>query len=350
MSLIDKVDPGSGWQDSNLEVIASTGSVIVSAELSGSGEELSGEYELVVSARAGGTGTITVEASTPNNPYNGKVIASLAFDDTTEHENIVPGVKIILDSSAVDTDEAIVNLGQYKGSFDASGVGAGTPTAGVRHQVENDGASEVIDAKVRLLTQAVLVKLGGDDLFSTISPFAEDAIEKTAGGGSDRVMPYKFTASSISGSGPSKTCTLQVDGSPIATDYIQDLDTGGLQDGTLLKAVDPPHYYQFVDGPLKGLQFSVHENVANTDEANVLVFNSRYVQIAPDVGGSAGTYGTSDVDLTQSGQATGVILASGVAYYWRRELVPSGGNNESNPHPLNVALQANLADEAGWEA
>src|SRR5690606_29635592 len=215
-----------------------------------------------------------------------------------------------------------------------SGVGAGTPSAGVQHRVTNDGAAEVQDAKVRLLTQAVLVVLD-HDLFKYISPFAENAVEKTAGGGSDRVMPYKITALNGTGSGPTKETDIEIDGAAVGTDHILDITTGTTNSGTGLKAVDPAYPYVFVDGPLEGLVFAIHEDVTDGDEANIMIFNSRVVQIAADVGGTPGTYGTSDVDLTESGESTGVITPAGTAFYWTRTLVPASSSNESNPHPMN---------------
>lgn len=348
MALKDEIEVAAVWRDSNVYGINTSGNVLVSAARNGSGEELSDVYTLSVSARVGGTGTVTVSTVSKNNPYDGRVVAGVNFDDATVYNNIVPGVNLVFDNAAINTNTATVAVGQYQGSFDASGVGAGTPTDGVRHRVTNEGDSEVSDAQVRLLTQAVLVVID-HDVFSYISPFADDATEKTVGGGSDRVMPYKIEVSGVAGVGALKTCTITIDGDPVGADHIQDVTTGELQDGTLLKAISPDYPYLFVDGPLKGLEFAIHEDAVNTDEANIMIFNSRYTQIAEDIAGVEGTYGTTDVVLTESGESAGVISPAGVAYYWVRTLVPAAASNESNPHPCNVVLQASEAAGAGWE-
>jgi hypothetical protein len=348
MALIDEIEVAAVWRDSNVYATNTSGNVLVSASRNGSGEELSDVYTLSVSARVGGTGTVTVSTVSKNNPYDGRVVAGVNFDDATIYDNIVPGVDLVFDNAAVNTNTATVEVGQYQGSFDASGVGAGVPTDGIRHRVTNDASAEVSDAKVRLLTQAVLVVID-HDVFSYISPFAEEAIEKTVGGGSDRVMPYKIEVSGVAGVGPAKTCTITIDGDAVGVDHIQDVTTGELQDGTLLKCVTPNYPYLFVDGPLKGLEFAMHPDAANLDEANIMIFNSRYTEIAEDIGGVEGTYGTTDVTLTEVGEAVGVISPAGVAYYWVRNLVPAAASNESNPHPCNIVLQASEAADAGWE-
>lgn len=348
MALVDQIEVAAVWTDSDVRGVNTTGAVLVSAELAGTGEQISGDYTLEVSARAGGTGTVTVNASSPNNPYDGNVKAGVNFDDVTEYTDIIPGVVLVFDNAAVNGDDATVSVGDYQGSFDASGVGAGTPTAGTRHKVVNDGAEDVIECVAKLLTQAVYIDKTGR-VFSFVSPFAVNATEKIAGGGSTRVMPYEMVISAVAGAGPTKTATLSIDGGAIGADHVLDLSTGVTQDGTLLKALDPPHMYKFVDGPLEGLNFALDAACVNTDEANIMIFPSRYVQIAEDIAGVAGTYGLVDVDLTESGEATGVITASGEAYYWVRLLIPSSAGNSSNPYPCNVALQSKASEAAGWE-
>lgn len=347
--LSDQLFIGGVWVDSAVQGSNDVGTPIVSAVQSGTGEEISDTYALTISNRVGGTGDVTVASSSPNNPYDGRVTIGVLFDDSTENIEVIPGVSIVFDNAAANGNEATVIVGDPKGSFDASGVGAGTPTAGVRHRVSNDGANAVSEAKARLLTQAVYVRKVGD-AFEYASPFAPNATEKTAGGGSSRVMPYALKIDNTAGSGGGKTCDLLIDGGAIGTDHIQDLVTGDLTDGIGLKAVGASNPYLFVDGPLEGLEFAIHPDCADDDIANILIFPSRYVQIASDTAGVAGTYGTADVDLTEAGQSPGVITASGVAYYWTRALVPASASNESNPYPFNVAIQANQAQDAGWGA
>lgn len=346
MALVDKVFVGGVWIDSRVKRTNMSGTPVTSVAESGTGEMIPDEYALTLSAVAGGTATVTVASSSPNNPYNGKVVTGVPLDGVTAVTNVVPGVAIIFSATGANGNTADVFAGQFLGIFDASGVEAGVPSDGVRHQVVNTGTAPVSDAKAMLLTQAVLVKKTGT-VFSWIKSFADDAVEKTVGGGSDRVMPYALKTIAVSGVGVAKVATLQVDGVTLGAASILDLNTGTEVSGTGLKAISGQSY-RILTGNLEGLEFAISPECATNDIANVLVFNSRFIQIAPDEDGSEGAYGTVDVPLTQEGVSAGVIEPSGEAYYWVRVLVPLSGNSESNPHPINVALQASESGEAGW--
>ena len=346
MALVDQIDIAGTYVASGVRGSNTIGTPVLSAVLLGTGEEISDDYILTISARAGGTGTVTVSASV-NNPYNGRVVTLVPFDDLTVVSLVVPGVGIVFDNAAVDANTAIVNIGDFQGTFDASGVGAGVPTVGEKHRVLNNGASGVSGAIATLLDQAIWTRQIGR-VFDYVKPFAEGATEKVAGGGSEQTTPYVMTIAGVAGVGAAKTANLLVDGVLLGAASILDLTTGTAVSGTGLKAISRAYGYKIITGPLTGVEFALHADVVNANSAKILIFPSRYVQIAPDSGGVAGTYGVVDVNLTQAGQATGVINAAGFAHYWVRLLVPQSANNESNPYPCNVALQANVSSSAGW--
>lgn len=345
--LLDKIFISGTWQSAVLRFANVGGTPIVSAVQNSDGQMIADEYTLTLSAVGGGTATVTVATSTPNNPYNGKVVTGVPLDGVTGVKNVVPGATIVFSSGGANGNSANVFGGVYLGVFDSAGVDAGTPSDGVRHQVTNDGDGDVSDAKARLLTQAIQVKKTGT-VFDFVRQYAEGATEKVAGGGSTRTMPYALKVISVTGSGSAKVGTLQVDGVTVAADFIVDLTTGTLHSGVGLKAISPGYPYRFVDGPLEGVEFAISSLCATNDIANVLIFPSRFIQIAPDIAGSEGDYDTVDVPLTQSGQADGVINAGQVAYYWFRTNVPVGGESESNPYPGDVTLEASETVSAGW--
>lgn len=341
----DQLFISGSWVDSNVRGSNTSGTPLTSAVLNDSGQEISDTYTLTISARSGSTGTVTVGASA-NNPYNARVITGVTMDSSTVILNVIPGVSIVFATGAANSNVATIVVGNPYGAFDASGVDAGVPTDGVQHRVLNSGTSSVSNSKARLLTQAIQVKITGK-VFDYLQVFADGATEKIAGGGSTRTIPYEMTISGVSGSGPTKVATLSKDGVALGS-VILDMTTGSTVSGTGLKALGSTYPYAVLSGPLEGLIFSIDPACANSDEANVLIFPSRYVQIASDVAGAEGTYGTSDVDLTTTGQATGVITASGVAYYWSRFVVPASADNESNPYPCEIALSVSESSAAGW--
>lgn len=347
MALVDKLFVSGTWQNTNARVVNGTGTPVTSVAETGSGELIADEYSLTVSAVSGGTCTVTVATSSPNNPYNGRVVINVPIDGITPSIYVIPGISLLMAVGAANGNTAVVFAGKFLGLFDSSGVDAGVPSVGLRHQVTNNSSGIAADVKARLLTQAVAVKKTGF-VCQYVRQFAPGATEKTAGGGSSQTRPYVLKVVNVTGAGSGKTADLQVDGVTLAADSVTDLTTGTNQAGTALKAVNPGYGYRIILGPLSGLEFALHPSCAENDTQNILIFPSRFIQIAPDVAGSAGTYGPSDVVLTEAGQSAGVITGGGVAYYWVRVLVPLNAVAESNPHPAGVVLEANEASAAGW--
>lgn len=337
------------WTDSAVRKTNGTGTPILSAGNGGDGRAIADVYALTFAAVvAGVSANVTVGASSPNNPYGGQTFA-VNLDGTTVYKDVIPGVDLVFSSSGsfLNTWTGTVNIGEFLGTFDAFGGGAGTPSTGVRHRVVNDGSGAVSDSEATLLPIAKWVKKTGV-VFESVRNFAEGATEKQAGGGSNQVVPYVISIDTVAGAGGSKTCRVLLDGVVFGTDTLRDLSTGVSQNGTLVKAITPGHFYRVISGDLTGLEFAISADVANGDIANVLIFEPRFIQIAPDVSGSAGTYGTSDITLTQAGQSAGVIQPAGTAFFWRRVLVPAGGNAESNPYPGDTALKGTETGAAGW--
>lgn len=349
MSLKDQLFISGVWTDSDVRGSNTAGTPIISAVKGQTGESISDTYILTISVRTGGTATVTVTVPTDSsNPYHGRVVTLVPMDDTTPVSNIIPGTIIVFDNAAANGNTASITIGDPYGSFDASGIDAGVPTTGVRHRVHNTGTAEVSNAAAKLLDMAIQVKKIGK-VFDFISPYADGAIEKIAGGGSNQTKPYVLTISSISGSGPTKIANLSVDTVLFGAASILDITSGLNVSGTGLKALGSTYPYTVISGNLSGLTFSIDPACANSDAANVLIFPSRYVQTTEDISGVEGTYGTADVTLTEAGQDDGVITPSGVAYYWARFVVPASANNESNPYPCNIALSASQSTAAGWE-
>lgn len=349
--LKDQLFISGAWTDADARLTNGTGTPVVSAVSNGDGRAIADQYTLSFNTVVAGTSAnVVVAASSPNNPNNGKTYA-IALDGVTQYKDVIPGLTLVFSNSGTfsGTWTATVNIGEFLGTFDAFGGGAGVPSAGVRHRVYNSGTGAVSAAKATLLPIAKWVKKNGT-VFDTVRPFLDAAaVEKQAGGGSNQIRPYVISITNVTGAGAAKTCSVSVDGVVFGAGVLQNVSTGVTQNGDLVKAISPGEFYRVVSGNLIGLEFAISANAANGDTANLLVFSPRFIQIAPDVAGVAGTYGTTDVDLTQSGQATGVIQAANYAYFWRRVLVPSGANAESNPYPGDVALKGTETGAAGWE-
>jgi hypothetical protein len=347
--MIDEIMEEAVWVGSGVRHTNNAGTVLASSADAGTGEAIPDVYTITLSGVAGGTGTFTVNTQAPNNPWKGRVKTGVALDGVTARTDIIPGVSLVPSALGANTNTATVRVGVYEGTLDAYGPGAGIPTDGVRHRVTNDGTGAVSEAVAHLDTQAIYVRLTGS-VFEYVEQFAPGATEKTAGGGSSQTVGYSLTASAVSGAGEGKVATISVDGAALPAASVVDLSNGDELSGVGLRAV-AGQAYRVQSGPLTGLVFAIDPDVANGDDANILIFPSRYVQLAPDNNGGAEPvtgWGTDDVPLTQAGEDEGVILPAGVAYYWTRINVPVGALSRSNPYPGLVDIRARDTGGANW--
>lgn len=345
--LQDQVFEGSTWVPSITRYSNLLGTPLLSAVPNFSGEALADVYTLTFTDvdTLVKTAKVYVLTAAPNNPYKRVVGLTVNIDGTTIYKNVVPSVNLVFRDigTFANTWSAEVRVGTFEGTFNAYGDDAGTPGSGQKHRVLNTDAGAAADCKVTLRTMAILIVKTGI-VFDLVKPFAVAATEKQAGGGSQRVMPHAITVDNISGSGAGKTFDLLVDGSPV---NVTNLSTGVNGPSTALNVI---HNYKVTTGGLNSVEFKLSQSCITGSSANLMIFSSRFVQVAPDVDGVEGEYGTDDVILTQTGETAGIIQPSGVAYYWVRALVPEGANSESNPYPSNIFIVGKQTGTAGWTA
>lgn len=347
--LVNQIWDGAAWVDSNNRILAGVGTPLVSVAFNGSGEALADEYALSFAAVvATVSANVTVMSLSPNNPY--RATKAILLDGVTVHKNVIPGYDIIFSAQAGFTNAwtTTVKAGQFLGTFDASGVGAGDPSAGIRNRAYNAGTGADSNCLAGVRTIAKYVKKVGS-VFKSIENFAQGAVEKIAGGGSSRVMPYVLTIANTAGAGGAKTCDLRVDGVAFAAATLTDLADGALVSGVGLKAVAGQKYRVTGAGHvLLNLEFEIDAACVNGDTANILIFPPRYRRVGADAAGVQGAMGVVDIVLTEVGQAAGTILAGGFAYYWADALVPAGSNPESNPYPEDIYVAGTVTGAAGW--
>jgi len=340
-SLIEEILGSGTWVDAAVRHTNLTGTPLTSAAANQGGEALSDIYQLTFSTVVPGVSAkVFVAAASSSNPYNNAVGIDVLLDGATVYSKIIGGVDLVFSASGSFAGgwAAEVRLATYFGTLDAFPPDAGVGSDAVHVKVTNTGSDAAQSCKARLITLAKRFRKTGV-VFSRVLPFAELATEKAVG---DQVVPYVMAASSVAGSGVGKTMTLRMDGVLL---NVINLSTSAATTSAGLNVVD---YYRVVDGPLQDLTFKLNQATVNSDTENLLVFSPRFTQIAPDVSGAPGDWGISDVDLTETGQATGVITAAGSAYIWLRVLVPDGGNSSSNPYQADVCLSGRVTSGAGW--
>lgn len=291
------------------------------------------------------TAKVYVQTAAPNNPYRNQIGILIDIDGITIYNNVIPGYDIVFSGSAsfLNSYEAEVRVGTFQGTFNAYGEDAGTPGVGKQHRVKNTDSGAAADCKVTLKPIVIQIRRTGT-IFELVKPYADAAAEKVSGGGSQRVMPYHITVENLAGIGIEATLDIKVDGNLV---NVRNLSGGVEGTSETLNVVDN---YKIISGELNSVEFKLSELADNSSETNILVFSSRYVQIASDISGVAGTYGVIDIQLTQAGESAGIIQPEGIAYYWLRTVVPEGANSESNPYPSNVFVTGKQTGTAGWVA
>jgi hypothetical protein len=354
--LIDEIEEpigGGVWVSSVVGNTNDTGTPLLSIVPNYSGEALSDNYEFFYTDvdTVDQTATLEISASAPNNPYNRSGLA-IDIDGATVHSDLLPGFDIVFSGSGSFSDawSNSVRVGDYQGNFNAYEIGGDEGTAR-KHRVKNTDAGAAADCKVTLKTIAQLMRLTGH-IFDFVKPYADGATEKIANDdpvdtvpGSFQIRPYRITVSSVTGVGAAKVGNFRVDGLAV---NLLNLSSGLIATSDGVNVVDT---YRIDTGGGQSIEFKLSEDMANGDTANILIFPARYTQIAPDVEGVAGTFGTSDVILTQTGEAAGLIQPEGVAYYWVKTVVPEGAQGfESNPYPGNVYIIGKQTGTAGWVA
>lgn len=346
---IEEVSGSDVWVASAARNVPVTGTPLVSATANEDGSAIADNYTLTFeNVDPGVSADVHVACDSPNNPHSTEAANSPKFgtvytvdlDGVTEYDNIVPSATVIFsdDVGFLDNWEAELRVGRYAGQFQAFNNGVPVPGTGRRHRVENTGIGPGTNCKAQLVTLAVLYTKVGT-VFEFISPFAEDAAEKQTDG---KTAPYAVTVENKAGVGAAITADIKFDGALV---NVADED-GNVTTSEDLTVVNT---YTVDDGDLEGLAFRLSQLILNTATANVLIFENLHTQIAPDIAGAAGTYGTDDVVLTEDGEDDGTITAGGFAYYWERTLVVQGANSISNPRPGSVRLYGEASEAAGWE-
>lgn len=342
--LVTKIEetPLSGtFVDSSCRLTNQTGTPVVSATANGDGGAIAGVYSLTFDASDPGVdATVKVNADSVNNPNIDQTGKTVLLDGTTAYHNIIRGVDIVFDDDAgfLNTWTAQIKVGLSFGAAQAFGASAGIPGTSRKVRVENTGSENASNCLAELVNIVKhWAKVG--TIFARVFPFAEAATEKLTDG---QVSPYAITVDNVTGSGAGKTMDVLFDGSPLSVINLTD-STTGTSEG--LNVVDR---YRITGGNLEDVEFILSEDATDSDTANILIFSTRFMQIAPDESGSPGTFGTADVDLTETGESAGTITAGGFADFHVRILVTDGGNSLSNPYPLDVRVSGEVSSSADW--
>jgi hypothetical protein len=341
---IEEVEGSNTWVEMRSRLTNSPGTPVSAAVANDTGQAIAGTFTLQFSSVIAGTSaTVKVLTSSPDNPYRDLAGRTVNLNNTTVYRDIIGGIDLKFSSSGsfANTWEAEIRIGHDFGAVAAFGATAGQPTDSRKIRVRNDDEAEaarnvraVIASHVKMFPTAGVV-------FAAVFDFAPGATEKITDG---QVQPYQVTVENKTGSGAGITADIKVDGDLVNVRNKTTNDEGTSED---MNVVD---VYEIIDGDLEGVEFQLSQSILNTATANFLIFDSRFTQTAPDVGGAPGDWGTVEVLITSDGEDEGTIAPDGFGFFHVRLLAPDGSISKSNPYICDVQVIGETASAAGWNS
>lgn len=287
---------------------------ILSVTWLGNGQAVAGQYDLEVVAGP----AVDITCAHAKNPWQDTGV-SITADDATVCKDVIPGVGIVFSSSAAAGWEGRITVGAYMNSSatvaDRLNVGiveAGDTSTQRRIAAVNVGDQDSAETEVYSLPGFYLDGASVEDFVSALKCHSDPTRHDIATAGD-----YTITFSGYA-AGPPQTVDVLVD----AVKTIED----GEMDGSTLYEHGQTGYIDVVDG-FEGLGI-VFANAPGDPSAlswTLYVRNGHeLVEFAPDVAGSPGAWTSGPLTLTESGESSGVITPSGVAYFWVRTNLPGG--------------------------
>lgn len=324
------------WRVANL--VGSNLLELASCDWLRQGEDLAGTITLSIKAGtlSGANATIVTTPDHTTHPrgYPTPDEFAVLLDGSTAYTNIVP------DSSLVFSDYSVVGTaatwtaevieGDYLGNYpddNPDGVPPGTSVYTRRLGVKNTAADTKTNVYVVIERPPVnLWRKAGTGLLASIRAATDEPIEKEDPG-DGQTQPYKFSAANLNG-GTNRIDVL-MDGASITT--VRYLDVSPTTTSDSLQLVRGGRY-RIESGDLTGLEFKVHASAANSDTCNVTVWDRRCIEIAPDSGGIAGTYQSTDLLVAAS-------LAPAAGAYFHIRVNANVGSGMKNPIQIGLGLR-----------
>lgn len=302
-------------EESLLNVV---GTPLISVAKAGNGLQRSGLWTLAFNTVVPGVSAVcVVTCDAPHDPSISTGVA-VALDGTTVHKGVIEGLGLVFSSSGSFNSSwtGKVYYGEFhdvadnsdNATLNAGIVVAGASSSAKRIACRNDGGDQAASCTVRVVNGVRNVPLSGTPIVS---------IDYTDVSQAPNMSPGYLMTFANKVTGPPATIDVLIDG---GTFDIQRLDTGDVFPGGAGVPMDGTTVLLFLSGSLAGLRFVLASSTANTDQERLYVSDgARLWKIAPDLGGSPGTYqpATTALQLTEDGGSTpGQLLPSNTAFFW----------------------------------
>lgn len=294
-----------------------TGTPLTAAAPLDCGQEVADLYEVRFHV-AGAVVTADVTAG-PHNPYPATGLAVVA-DGATENRHLVPGAGVVVAAGVADGDHARVAVGYY-----LTATGAATPAlaTGVVEtgQVSSAARLAAVNIGDRTAWGCSLIALPGFRWSPTAAGTWVKLIDNHKDASRERLAvtgTYTLTFTDWKDAGGGlKSADLLVNGNLAVSDAVFD--------GATRYEHGHASYDDLAD-LLRGLAIVLQPTTQDPAGVTItLVVDAGaylWAELAQDVGGAPGVWGTTAVELTESGQPDGAIPAGGIAYAWHRWNLP----------------------------
>ena len=275
------------------------------------GEAFSDVYTVAATSSS----AVNVTADDPKNDVTGTGI-SVTADDSTVNYGVVPGVGIVFSSSLANGWTAKISVGALMATdgstsdrLNAGIVEAGSTSTQRRCVAYNVGTDDSADTTVKALP-GFFIEDSAQPWVTKLDNHSAVAREASATEGT-----YVITFADYQS------------GSPDTADVYVNKDGGGAVKAIEDAELDGQTLYEYgvtgyIDAQDKfiGMGIIFEDNGDPTAQTLTYYVRKGYesIEFAPDVTGSPGTWQTGPLTLTESGETTGTITASGYAYFWVR--------------------------------
>lgn len=290
---------------------------ILSVSWLGNGEAVAGVYTIVGASAS----TVDITADDPKNELVGLAIPVTA-DDATVNDDVLAGVGIVFSSSLAVGWTAKISVGALMATDGGTsqrlnaGIGlAGAMSTQRRIAAVNVGSEDSAQTEVYGLPGFFVEGSDVENFIASIKNHSAITRHDLATPG-DFVITFQDPQT-----GPPQKADVYVD----AVKAIEDAKF----DGAELYEHGTGNGYIDAADKLKGLGivFALDPGDPTSKTFTLHVRGSHdWIEFAPDVAGSPGTWQAGPLTLTESGEVSGVITASGTAYFWIRYNVPSAAS------------------------
>lgn len=294
----------------------------------GNGQAIAGTYVLdfhkvaaVVTVDVEATG----DAGTSRNPWGDRTALSVTADDATENEDIVPGLGIVVDSSTDEGWQAKITIGNYLSGAAAETevlefevVQAGANSSNRQVACRNVGTETAQGVTIYALPGWYFDGTGAEVFIERLVPHSDPTKHKLA---TKRSFVITFTDWKDDVPSGKKSADVYVDSDKAVED--------ALFDG-ITQYEDGVSGYQAGDY-LAGMGIILPDTTADPTSSSITVTvrdGYTWIEFAPDVSGSPGTFAASDLVL-------GDIPAASHELFWTRAAVPSAAQPENPARMVN---------------